>query len=133
MNMQLYSFALYHVRTDIRNCSRSDRDLEGFAAERRSQMRWRREIDYHGSRSYDEDRPDVGALSAFMAWLSRFGGHKEPKPVVLQEACRGLPPGTRRGFSMLGETSPAPRHDPVDCPFPIKSDASYAHDGRVLP
>jgi hypothetical protein len=94
-------------------------------------MKWRREIDYHGSRSYGADRSEVGAWSAVIAWFANISGRKTR---ARQTPSRGLPPATGRGFSLLGATSATPKHDSVDCPFRLKSGASaHGHDWRVLP
>lgn len=97
-------------------------------------MKWRREIDYHGSRSYSADRSDAGPWGAVMAWLSNIAGRKASKRDLRQKSSTALPPGTHRGFSLIATRSPAPKHDSVDCPFPLKSGVSpHGHDWRILP
>ena len=97
-------------------------------------MWWRSEIDYHGSRSYEADGPKTRPWTAVIAWLGNIGRRKAMKPAARRKSSDGLPPGAQRGFSLLGASSPEPKHDPVDCPFPLKSGTSpYGHDWRVLP
>lgn len=98
-------------------------------------MKWRREIDYHGSRSYGADRSEAGAWSAVMVWLATIiNGRTSSKRTARRKSSAGLSSGTHRGFSLLGASHPVPKHDAVDCPFPLKSGASTnGHDWRVLP
>lgn len=97
-------------------------------------MKWRREIDYHGSRSYGADTAGVGLWSAVTAWLANIAARKALKRAARQTLPGGLPRGTYRGFSLIGASSHPPKHDTVDCPFPLKSGAStHGRDWRVLP
>lgn len=96
-------------------------------------MTRRRDIDYHGSRSYAADRSKPRLWAAIVAWLADRAGRKH-RPAIGRTPFGRSPPGTQRGFSLLGNGSRAPQHDPVDWPFPLKSDSSpHEHDWRVLP
>ena len=86
-------------------------------------MTWRRQIDYHGSRTYGSPAATETAASRikqtaefYVAWVKqqfktmlRFGiapGTETRSPIA----------GNQRGFSLLGSVrSATPRHD---CPFP---------------
>ena len=93
-------------------------------------MKWRRETDYHGSRSYGAAEARVNMLSLTLAWLInivktklRRLGARSVSPVVL------LHDG-QHSFSLLGANS---RSDAGDCPFPIKAEIPDLRDWRVLP
>jgi hypothetical protein len=94
------------------------------------EMKWRRETDYHGSRSYGGHEPHVNMLSLTFAWMANIVRGKLRKlrarsvsPVVL------LHDG-EHNFSLLGANS---RSEAVDCPFPIKAEIPDRRDWRVLP
>lgn len=96
-------------------------------------MTWRREVDYHGSRSYEPDGPKARLWTAIIAWLADRAARKA-KTTTRKKSSVGLQVGDRRGFTLLGATSRAPQHDPVDWPFPVKTDESrHRHDRRVSP
>ena len=93
-------------------------------------MKWRRETDYHGSRSYGYHEPQVNMLSLTFAWMTNIVRGKLRKlsarsvsPVVL------LHDG-KHNFSLLGANS---RSDTADCQFPIKAEIPDRRDWRVLP
>ena len=93
-------------------------------------MKWRRETDYHGSRSYGYHEPQVNMLSLIFARMTNIVRGKLRKlsarsvsPVVL------LHDGEHH-FSLLGANS---RSDTADCPFPIKAEIPDRRDWRVLP
>jgi hypothetical protein len=93
-------------------------------------MKWRRELDYHGSRSYVGNEPPVNMLGLTFAWMAnivrgklRKLGTRSVSPVVL------LHDG-QHSFSLLGANS---RSDAADCPFPIKAEIPDRRDWRVLP
>ena len=92
-------------------------------------MKWRRETDYHGSRSYGAPEPRVNVLSLTLAWLVnivrtklRKVGARTVSPVVL------LHDG-EHSFSLLGANS----RSNAACPFPIKAEIPDRRDWRVLP
>lgn len=90
-------------------------------------MKWHREIDYHGSRSYGGDEPGQGQLGAFIAWLAKIAG-RGPRPSSSTDHLQG-----EHGFSLLGVNG---GHVPkaADCPFPIKATDHYdRRDWRLLP
>jgi hypothetical protein len=80
-------------------------------------MRWRRQIDYHGSRTYGSSvSPDTGGrIKRIAAWCAARA--KQQLKTILKFGIapatepQRLLPGDRRGFSLLG----LPRDD---CPFP---------------
>jgi len=92
-------------------------------------MKWRRETDYHGSRSYGAQDPGVNMLSLTLAWMAnivrgklrKLGGRSMSPVVLLHDG--------EHNFSLLGGNS---RSD-ADCPFPIKADIPDRRDWRVLP
>jgi hypothetical protein len=101
-----------------------------FAAEGGWKMKWRREVDYHGSRSYGGQEPPVNMLSLMAAWVVgivrgklRRAHARSVSPVVL------LHDG-QHSFSLLGAKS---RSGGADCPFPIKAEVPDRRDWRVLP
>ena len=97
-------------------------------------MKWRGEVDYHGSRSYDADGPVARPWSGFMAWIASVARRRALKPAVTRKSSVGLPPVAQRGYSLLGASDHAPQRNPVDCPFPLKSGRqAYERDWRVLP
>lgn len=70
-------------------------------------MKWRRETDYHGSRSYGGHEPPVNMLSLTLAWMANIVRGKLRRvraPVVL------LHDG-QHNFSLLGANS---RSDTAD-------------------
>ena len=96
-------------------------------------MKWRREIDYHGSRSYGQVRRKAPAFTAIVAWFASLGGRKRAKRNE-PRAPGTLPPGAQRGYSLLGVSTAATPRERADCPFPIKSGPSFdRHDCRLLP
>jgi hypothetical protein len=98
-------------------------------------MKWRSEIDYHGSPVYGgaDERP-VGQIRLTIAWLIN----------VAKEALAKLAPRTseptvllhdgKHSFSLLGADSPAAlRDEAASCPFPLKATPPDKRDWRVLP
>lgn len=90
-------------------------------------MKWRREIDYHGSRAYSAERPAEG-LGIF-AWLKchvedwlRFGARPSTSTVLRLE-------GGESRFSLLGANNDrgAP---PADCAFPTPENCSQGKSAR---
>ena len=96
-------------------------------------MKWRREIDYHGMRSYSADEPRSGVLGRMAAWLASIAGRKEPKPVVLPKPANGFRVPKQHGFSVLGDGR-ATLRKPPECPFPIAPGTTIdRRDFRLLP
>lgn len=90
-------------------------------------MKWRREIDYHGSRSYGSDEPGRGQFKALFAWFARAGGRKAPP------ASQTAPVSGEHGYSWLGAGGDRVSK-PADCPFPMKAADHYdRRDWRLLP
>ena len=92
-------------------------------------MKWNRNVDYHGSRSYESESPAISQIGLTFAWLvaslkARFRPSGHPRTGDL--------PAGDHGFSVLG--SAAPLHRAAECPFPTKAaEPDYARDWRVLP
>jgi len=92
-------------------------------------MKWRREVNYHGSRSYGSEEPPLKLSSVMIAWLAEIIKTKlrkrrpPPRPAALMLNDQG------RKFSMLGTDS---RAVPADCPFPVRAHIRKS-DRRVLP
>ena len=82
-------------------------------------MRWRSEVDYHGSRSYSADVPEAGLFGPMVAWMAKIIGRKAPRPDELPAPANGLLVRGEHGFSMLGNRSSASLRKPADCPFPV--------------
>ncbi|MGE5562578.1 MAG: hypothetical protein ACM3ZV_04635 [Bacillota bacterium] len=65
-------------------------------------MRWRREIDYHGSRSYGAEEPSVPMFRLAFAWLGyivrRKASAPRPKPLSATVLLRD----GRHNFTLLG-------------------------------
>ena len=86
-------------------------------------MKWGRQIDYHGSRSYDADGPAVGRFGLIAAWLADVAAsrlrrlrmsetRRTPSRIVLSKG--------KRGFSSLGAA-------PVRSPQPRAADRPFSH------
>lgn len=92
-------------------------------------MKWRREVNYHGSRGYGSENAPVGQLSLTIAWLVEMAkiklrtlrGRPNSPQVLLNEG--------QRKFSLLGTSS---RAAPAECAFPLKPQIRE-HDWRILP
>jgi len=91
-------------------------------------MKWRREVDFHGSRSYSEP-PPVKLFSLMLSWLANVATGK-------LRGVRGGRSGSRRprlydeqGFSLLGAHS---GRDAAERPVPVRAEANR-RDWRVLP
>lgn len=96
-------------------------------------MKWRREIDYHGSRSYSAEEPKSGVLGRMAAWLAGVVGRKEPKPAVHRKPASSLRLHAQHGFSVLGNSTASLRKPP-ECPFPIAPGTTIdRRDFRLLP
>lgn len=93
-------------------------------------MKWRREVDYHGSRSYGGSEPQVNMLGLTLAWLANIVRGKVRKLGVRPGSSRVLLHDGEHSFSLLGANS---RSDAADCPFPIKAEVVDRRDWRVLP
>jgi hypothetical protein len=87
-------------------------------------MKWRREIDYHGSRSYNSDTVRVpGRISLTLAWLAAIVKRRLEKLAVLgaRPAERSLLLGEgEHHFSLLGTSARSPAARADDCPFPTR-------------
>lgn len=97
-------------------------------------MKWGRERDYHGSRSYESEAPPVGQLSLLVAWSASIVKgtlRKMLKSVAPPTSPEILVRGGDRRFSLLGGKS----YDrPADCPFPMDAGRSHnPRDSRVFP
>ena len=97
-------------------------------------MKWRREIDYHGSRAYGAEEPALRRLSLGIAGLVNFarrafgklGRQPEPPIVLLHDG--------QHSFSLLGLDSRAPsRGKAAECPFPLKAEPVDHRSYRVFP
>jgi hypothetical protein len=91
-------------------------------------MKWRREIDYHGSRSYDSDTVGVsGRISLTLAWLTAIVKRRLQKLAVLgaRPPERSLLLGEgEHHFSLLGATARRSAARADDCPFPTRDEAA---------
>jgi hypothetical protein len=87
-------------------------------------MRWSRSTDYHGSRSYEHDRPAVTQSSLMLAWLivrqklRRLAARRASSTVLLQDG--------ERSFSLLGGRSSRPRA--AECAFPRAQISRLRHE-----
>ena len=94
-------------------------------------MRWRRTIDYHGSRAYAADRPRTRRFSAIMRWLAQLvgsNGRTAPRETVSLPLANG-----HRGYSLLGASRATSQTKAPDCPFPLKAGSLEGRDWRLLP
>jgi hypothetical protein len=75
-------------------------------------MKWGREIDYHGSRAYGSDVPDLSPTRLLLDWLMRIAsgklGARREKPA---------PRLSETTFTLLGVSSSVSRRTTAD-PFP---------------
>ena len=91
-------------------------------------MKWRREIDYHGSRSYGSGGAP-GQFTLMIAWLGeiaksrlrKLGSRSASRAVRLQ--------GREQTLTLLKAEA---RRRAADCPFPVKTPI-VDRDWRVLP
>jgi hypothetical protein len=87
-------------------------------------MKWRRETDYHGSRSYDSDTVRVpGRISLALAWLTAIVKRRFERLAALgaRPPERNLLIGQgEHHFSLLGASARSPAARADDCPFPTR-------------
>jgi hypothetical protein len=107
---------------------------QSFAAVGGSNMKWRREINYHGSRAYGSEEPAMrrlglgiaGLVSFARRTLGKLGRQPEPPMVLLHDG--------QHSFSLLGLDSPAVSHSKATkCPFPLKAEPVDHRSYRVFP
>ncbi|HKX91984.1 MAG TPA: hypothetical protein VJM15_06115 [Sphingomicrobium sp.] len=79
-------------------------------------MKWHREIDYHGSRTYEPAGPGSGWAARLVARLAAFfrGGTGESAGASPPSLLTG---DGERTFSVLGKSNGAQRRH-TECPFP---------------
>jgi hypothetical protein len=94
-------------------------------------MKWRRNVDYHGSRPYEADSADMRPFSGIRGWFAKLARRNSPKQ--FNRPTGRLSKGAQEGFSWLGGTSPAAAQRPSDCPFPVKPGSFEGRDWRLLP
>ena len=88
-------------------------------------MKWTREKDYHGYRSYARDvaadgktgRGIIGALKAALNFIAR----PTPSPVALKISNRALKLASRNGLQRA-----------ADCPFPTEAANDSQRDHRTV-
>jgi len=87
-------------------------------------MKWH-EVDYHGSRSYQRDRPAIKRTSLVLSWLAmvvrerlrRLASPTAPSTVLLHDG--------KRSFSLLGASAHSNLSDRErKCPFPTTVEAA---------
>jgi hypothetical protein len=92
-------------------------------------MKWHRKTDYHGSRSYEQDRPAVSQPSLVLARFTnilkekwrRFAMRPMSSTVLLHEG--------EHSFSLLGATSRRRSHrKDAECPFPTAHPSRLRHE-----
>ena len=87
-------------------------------------MKWRREIDYHGFRTYDPERVRVpGRIGLPLAWLTAIVKRRFEKLAALgaRPRERSLLIGEgEHHFSLLGANAPRSAARANDCPFPTR-------------
>jgi hypothetical protein len=97
-------------------------------------MKWHREIDYHGSQAYGGDERPISQFRLTIAWLLNAA-----KEILAKLATRPSPPTVllhdgKHSFSLLGADSPAALRDKAaSCAFPLKASPPDKRDWRVLP
>ena len=92
-------------------------------------MRWSRPTDYHGSRSYEQDRPAVRQSSLMVAWLINILKQKLRKFAARPMSSAVLLHDGEHSFSLLGATSRRSSHRrPAECPFPTTDASRLRHE-----
>jgi len=91
-------------------------------------MSWSRPTDYHGSRSYEQDRPAVRQSSLVLAWLIEIVRQKLRSLGSGRTSLAETLPTGDHGFSLLGATSRKSRERPADCPFPMAHTSRLRHE-----
>lgn len=92
-------------------------------------MKWHREFDYHGSRSYGAEQPPAKALALTVAWLAAVAKRKWRKLGERPVSSSVLLHDGQHSFSILGADSAKT----AECPFPLKAEPADWRDWRVLP
>ena len=101
-------------------------------------MRFLRETDYHGSKSYEADEPPIGRarlIAASLAIAARRIFRDLLNALAPSSSSTVLLRNSERTFSLLGsDTSNRPDRSAEDSPFPLDTGiARDARDWRVLP
>lgn len=97
-------------------------------------MKWGRQTDYHGSRSYGADEP-LGQLSLLAAWIANMVRGALRKPRKIPSPPTELRAEHEPAFSLFaGARARQERVRPPECPFPVKREtAPDPRDWRVYP
>ena len=96
-------------------------------------MNWRREIDYHSSRSYGAEDVRAGVFAGAIRWLASATRRKLRDFVRPTPAIRLIDAGQHRFLTLGADRRGAMSGDPAHCPFPIKPEPTDRRDWRVLP
>lgn len=88
-------------------------------------MGWSRPTDYHGSRSYEQDRPAVRQTSLMVAWLMNILRQKLRKFAAPTASSAVLLHDGEHSFSLLGANS---RRRAPECPFPTTDASRLRHE-----
>jgi hypothetical protein len=92
-------------------------------------MRCSRRADYHGSRSYEQDRPIVRQTSLIFAWLMNILRQKARKFAVRPMSSTVLLHDGQHSFSLLGAASLRSSHRrAAECPFPTADASRLRHE-----
>jgi hypothetical protein len=97
-------------------------------------MKWRSEIDYHGSQPHGAGERPVGQFASAIEWIANV-----LRRAVRKLESRPVPPTVlihdgRHSFSLLGaDTLGTSRDEDAACPFPLKAMPADRRDWRVLP
>jgi len=92
-------------------------------------MKWHRERDYHGSRSYEQDSPAGRRSSLMLTWIMnvvkekwrRFAARPMSSTVLLHDG--------EHSFSLLGAASRrSSRRKDGECPFPTERPSRIRHE-----
>jgi hypothetical protein len=122
---------LVRWRKQIRKLRAERPNFSSFAAEGDRKMKWRREIDYHGSHSYEADEPSAPVFRLVLAWLASIGRAK-----LRTRRARPMSPGVllhdgQHNFTVLGASH---SRSSADTPWPHDIKSGFAdNDRRVLP
>ena len=87
-------------------------------------MKWNRETDYHGSRSYGADAPAVTRAGLLVAWLAAILRQKL-RLLTGRPSCEVLVHEGERTFSVLGTEVRLPGNDN---PFAIEHPSRLRHE-----
>ena len=94
-------------------------------------MKWHREIDYHGFRSYERESPVVNRSSLLLGWLAMIARERLRQLFSRPVSSTVLLHDQKRSFSLLGVSDANLRARERECPFPTTLEAARQPHRRV--